>query len=169
MIPTYRILTYILLPFALLFGVLAVITLFVALANPALFLPVFISAAFAIYWFCSFRFLSQGILRQQSLNPKLRDWLRVNAFVALPFAVMNFMQSFTIISKPSLVSEVVKQMLEMQQRMSIPPQPAASYEKMIMAILYVMLVFSLILLVHLMLSFSLVKKYKGIFEGKTEE
>ena len=134
-----------------------------ALGNPPLFLGVFMLAAFSIYFFCTFRFLHRGILQQKHLNPKLRDWIKVNAYVTMPFAVLNFMQSFTIISKPSLLGDVVKQMVEMQQRMDVPAQPAGAYDKMLLALLYIMLVFAVILLVHLMCSFSFLKKYQHLF------
>lgn len=169
MISFYRILTYLLLPFALFFSLLSLITFFVALANPALFLGVFMLAAFCIYYFCSFRFLHQGILQHRPLKPKLRDWIKVNAYVAMPFGVINFMQSFTVISKPTLIAEVVKQMTEMQQRMNMPVTPGASYEKMLLTLMYVMLVFALMLLIHLTLSFALLKKYQSLFEAPEAE
>jgi hypothetical protein len=169
MIVLYRILTYILLPFAVFFGLLAIIAFFVALGNPALFLGVFMLVAFSIYSFCSFRFLHQGILTGRPLKTKLRDWIKVNAYVALPFAVLNFMQSFAVINNPELLSEGVKEMLEMQQRMGVPAQAAAPYNQILMASLYIMLVVAVVLLLHILLSFSLLKKYQHLFViSKTE-
>lgn len=163
----YKILTYILLPFAAIFSLLTVVTFFIAIANPPMFLGVFMLAAVTLYVFCSVRFMRLGMIRQRALKPKLKDWIKVNAYVALPFAVMNFMQSVTIIGKPLLLQEVVKQMTEMQQNAGFPTQPAGSYDTMLIGLLYVMLIFSLVLLVHILMSFSLLKKYSSLFETTT--
>ena len=160
----YKILTYILLPFAAIFSLLTVVTFFIAIANPPMFLGVFMLAAVTLYVFCCVRFVRQGISLQRVLKPKLRDWIKVNAYVALPFAIINFMQSVTIIGKPLLLQEVVKQMTEMQQNAGFPAQPAGSYDSMLMGLLYVMLIFALVLLLHILLSFSLLKKYSSLFE-----
>jgi hypothetical protein len=168
MIILYRILTYILVPFALLFGLFTLILFFIAISNPALFLGVFLLAAFIIYYFCSFRFLHNGLLNKQQLKPKLRDWIKVNAYVTLPFAIMNFMQGFMLIRKPALIDESIKQMLEMQQRMGVPAQPAGTYNSMMMTVLYIILFFSIVLLVHVMLTFSFLKKYEHLFTSGEE-
>ncbi|MDB5192964.1 MAG: hypothetical protein JWQ96_2527 [Segetibacter sp.] len=160
----YRILTYLLLPFALLFGVLTLIMFFIAITNPALFLGVFMLGAFCIYFFCSFRFLHQGILQQRVLKSTLRDWIKVNAYVSLPFAILNLIQSVAILSKSAMISEIVNQMLEMQQQMGVPAQPAGSYDKMILTILIIMAVFSVVLFVHIILSFSFLKKHEDLFQ-----
>src|SRR3954466_3115525 len=115
MISLYRILTYLLIPFVLIFGLLALGGLFIAFVNPAMLLGVFMLAAFVIYFVCTFRFLHRGIIDHRMQKPKLRDWIKVNAYVTLPFAVINFMQSLTVIRKPSLLDESIKQMVEMQQ------------------------------------------------------
>ena len=164
MINLYKILTYILLPFAAIFGLLTVVTFFIAIANPAMFLGVFMLAAVAIYVFCCLRFVRQGINLQRPLTSKLKDWIKVNAYVASPFAIMNLLQSVTIIGKPSLLQEIVKQMTEMQQKAGFPTQPAGTYDAMLMGLLYVMLLFSIALFVHIILTFALLKKYNDHFE-----
>jgi hypothetical protein len=169
MILLYRILTYVLLPFACFFSLIAVVTFFVALANPALFIRVFMVAAFCIYFFCTFRFLHTGILEQQPLKTKLRDWIKVNAYVALPFGILEFMQSSTIIGKPELLADAVAQLVEMQQRMGLPAQSTAGFDKLLIAFVYIVLVFALVLLVHIMLTFSLVKKYQHFFAGSESQ
>ncbi len=164
MINLYKILTYILLPFAAIFGILTVFTFFIAIANPAMFLGVFMLAAVTIYVFCCLRFVRQGLSLHRPLTSKLKDWIKVNAYVASPFAIMNMLQSVTIIGKPSMLQEIVKQMTEMQQRAGFPTQPAGAYDAMLMGLLYVMLLFSIALFVHIILTFSLLKKYKDLFE-----
>ena len=160
----YKILTYLLLPFAAIFSLLTVVTFFIAIANPPMFLGVFMLAAVTLYVFCSVRFMRQGMVMQRALKPKLKDWIKVNAYVALPFAIMNFMQSVTIIGKPLLLQEVIKQMTEMQQNAGFTTQPAGTYDTMLMGLLYVMLIFSLALIVHILWTFNLLKKYKDLFE-----
>lgn len=160
----YKILTYILLPFAAIFSLLTVVTFFIAIANPAMFLGVFMLAAVTIYVFCCLKFMRQGVSLQRPLTSKLKDWIKVNAYVASPFAIMNLLQSVTIIGKPSMLQEIIKQMTEMQQKAGFPTQPAGSYDAMLMGLLYVMLLFSVVLIVHIILTFTLLRKYNDLFE-----
>jgi len=77
----------------------------------------------------------------------------------LPFGFLNFWQSASIISKQFLLSESIAQMHEMQQRMGLPTQANVNVEQMLMTLIYVMLVLSVILLVHLTLTFTLLRKH----------
>jgi hypothetical protein len=140
--------------------------LFIAFVNPAMLLGVFMLAAFVIYFVSTFRFLHRGILAQQMLKAKLRDWIKVNAYVTLPFAVLNFMQSLTVIRKPSLLDESIKQMVEMQQQIGLPVQEPGSYHDLMLKVIYIMAFLSVILLLHIMLTFSNLRKYEGLFETR---
>jgi hypothetical protein len=139
-----------------------------ALANPALFLGVFMLAAFVIYFVCSFKFLNKGLLNPRPLATKLRDWIKVNAYVALPFGIMMFMSSFNVIKNPASLDDHLKQMSEMQQKMGMPVQNAALNASALQSVFYIMLFFSVVILVHIMLTFTFLKKYESLFEPKEE-
>ena len=92
----FRILTFILLPIASLFGVMDLMILPSALANPAILLIVFVLAAFVIYTFTSLRFLTKGIDIGRPCKPSLRDWIRVNAFASSFMGIMFLMNALSV-------------------------------------------------------------------------
>lgn len=165
----YKILTFILLPFAALFGLSAVILLFVGLANPVILLPVFILAGFTIYSICTTIFLIKGIMGAQQCKPSLKDWLKVNGYVSTFFGVMCLSNSFTIISTPKAkLKDLAAELLASQ-----PIKPEGLNIETIISIIvglsYLLLIFGIILLVHLSLNFRLLKKYAYVFGGTLPE
>ncbi len=159
----YKILTFALLPFAALFGLSALIMFFIGLANPIILLPVFIMAGFTIYAVCSTIFVVKGITNAQFCKPSLKDWLKVNGYVSTFLGVMCLTNSFTIISTPkSKLKDLAAELMASQ-----PIKPEGLTTETIISIMvglsYVLLVFAIILLVHLSLSFRLLKKYQYLF------
>ncbi len=78
----YRILSYILMPIALLFAFIDTAFLITALANLGVLIFVFAIACLVIYTFASFSFLKRGIEKEQHQSAKLKDWIKVNAYVS---------------------------------------------------------------------------------------
>jgi len=159
----YKILTFILLPFAALFGLSALVFLFIGLANPVILLPVFIMAGFTIYAVCSTIFLVKGIMGRHYCKPSLKDWLKVNGYVSTFMGVMCLTNSFTIISTPKTkLKDLATELMASQ-----PVKPEGLSTEMIISIMvglsYVLLVFAIILLIHLSLNFRLLKKYGYVF------
>lgn len=79
----YRILSFILIPLALLFAFIDIAFLITAMANPSVLIFVFAIACLVVYTFLSFSFLKRGIEREQHQSAKLKDWIKVNAYVSL--------------------------------------------------------------------------------------
>jgi hypothetical protein len=98
----YRIISFILLPVAGILGFFGLFALMAAVANPSFLLGVFMLACIVIYTFCSFSFLSKGILGNRPCKPSLRDWIRVNAFVSLAFAVLSLGQGFAYLGNAAM-------------------------------------------------------------------
>lgn len=96
----FQILTYLLLPIGLFFGVMGVGMLFLAIVNTQILLPVFMLACFAIYVYCSHRFL-QKINAHEQISKSLRDWMRVNAYVCVFMSILFVMNTAVIIYLPS--------------------------------------------------------------------
>jgi hypothetical protein len=160
----FRILTFILLPFALLFGGIAFFIFFIALANPQLLLFVFVLAGFVIYLFLSLKFLTKGIDPGRKCKPSMRDWIRVNAFVSIYFAG-NFLWSVYKIftSTPAELKELYDQSVELQPQ--IPTIMNLNlYVTMMHGVAYFFLFISTFLLLHILLNFQLMKKYRYLFE-----
>ncbi len=164
----YRILTFILLPFAALLGFFALLMFFIGLANPVILLPVCIMACFTIYAVCCTIFLVKGIGKQQLCKPSLKDWIKVNGFVTSVMAVMSFINSISILFYPK--AQLMKLAGELLAAQPVKPEgiTVEAIASIMNGLSYVMLVFSVVLLIQLSLSFRLLKKYQHLF-GSTPQ
>ena len=157
----YRIFSYFLLVIAAIFGIAALFALLIALSNPALLLSVFVIVAVVIYTIASFLFLLKGIDGKQQLQPRLRDWIKVNAYVAGVFVVMNIFQSVAVLQNPAILSEAVKQVVDMQQSKS--PVSADWMLRIMKAVVWFMLFYAIILGIHISFTFRYLKQYAHLF------
>lgn len=160
----FRILTFILLPIAAIFGVFDLVMLAIALSNPAMLFPVFTMASFVIYTFVSLRFLTKGIDIEKPCNNSLRDWIRVNAFVSAFMGIMLLMNTITIFfMSDAMLRQTLEQILEKQVNVS-PLLNLALFVKMMKMAAWFMLFISLILLSHIFINFRLMKQFKHLFQ-----
>lgn len=157
----YRILSYVLLVVAAIFGIAALFALLIALSNPALLLSVFVIVAVVIYSIASFLFLINGINGNRQLQPKLRDWIKVNAYVALVFVMMNIFQSVAVLQNPAVLSEAVKQVSDMQQSKS--PLSADFMLRIMKAVVWILFFYAIILGIHISFTFRYLKQYAHLF------
>ena len=160
----YLVLSYILIPIALFFGFMDSILLISALANPSAMILVFAMACIVIYSFTSFKFLKLGIEREQIQTSKLKDWIKVNAYVSLFLCSLFFINSISIlISTNEVLSGFINEFLEQQSGF-----PAEITGKMILSILKGVSVFLLVTgiigIVHIRTTLRLVKRYDYLFE-----
>ncbi len=160
----YRIFSYFLLVIALILGIAALFALLIALSNPALLLSVFVIVAVVIYSVASFLFLLNGIDGKRQQQTRLRDWIKVNAYVAIVFVVMNIFQSVAVLNNPSVFQDAISQVSAMQQSKS--PLSAALMLKVIKAVVWFMLFYSLILGAHIGITFRYLKEYAHLFGEK---
>lgn len=163
----YRISSYILLVIAVIIGIAALFTLLIALSNPALLLSVFVVIAVVIYSIASFLFLINGIDGKRQLQPKLKDWIKVNGYVAIVFVVMNIFQSVTIISNPAVLNDAMKQVAEMQNNTA--PVSTTLMIKVAKAIVWALLFYCVILGMHISTTFRLLKQYAGLFGPNADD
>lgn len=162
----YRVLSFILVPVAAFLSLFALMAVFVALANPALLLGAFMLICMIIYVFSSFKFLNKGIIAKQACKPSLRDWIRVNAFVTIAFAVLSLFQSTALLSDSHLLNETMK---AMPKQSDLPQGISASSLKSVMiGTLYFMIVLSSLLIIHIFMSFRLLKVYRYLFNENTD-
>jgi len=158
----YRVLTFILLPIAAIFGFIDLSLLLMALANPAALLPVFAIACIVIYVFTSLSFLTKGIMGGRQCKPSLRDWIRVNAFVSIAFSALGIIEYITLLSNKTVVAAVVKQAMQQQ---SLPAgMSAGQLEQMLLSFLFFFFIFSIVLLIHIYMTFRLLKQFDYLFK-----
>ena len=160
----YRILSFLLLPIAILFSMGFLLFIRAAFANPAMFFPLFLIACIAIYTFASLNFLIRGIDAKKFLGKSSKDWLKVNAIVSILFAVLMISQCVIFLNQPEMLSEMAAQAKEnagADLKMS-----AASFENYLRITSYFFLVYAVVLFVHIIISFQYLKKYAYLFQEK---
>ena len=160
----YTILTYILIPIALFFGFLDVLILFSSLANPSALIMVFIVACLVIYTFSSYKFLKAGIEREIVQSLKLKDWIKVNAYVSFFLCSLFFVNSISVlISTNAVLLKFIDEFLQQQ-----PNMPKEITNALVLSLLRGVSVFLLITgivgIVHIRTTLRLVKLNGHLFE-----
>ena len=160
----YTILTYILIPIALFFGFLDVLILFSSLANPSALIMVFIVACLVIYTFSSYKFLKAGIEREIVQSLKLKDWIKVNAYVSFFLCSLFFVNSISVlISTNAVLLKFIDEFLQQQ-----PNMPKEITNALVLSLLRGVSVFLLITgivgIVHIRTTLRLVKQNGHLFE-----
>jgi hypothetical protein len=139
--------------------------LMMALGNVAALLPLFLVASTVIYIVTSFMFLQRGVLGGQPLKHSLRDWVKVNAYVALFFAISSLSQSVAFLSNPQLMEQVLEQAKSMAATMQ-QANPAVKMPDMasvMKGVLLLMTVISAILFAHIIMGLRLLRQYASLF------
>jgi len=159
----FRILSFVLLPFAAIFGLMDLIMLLGALANPAVLLPVFLIAAFCIYVFASLVFLIRHISTGQAAKPSFKDWIKVNAYASLFLGFLFLFNSLSIFyMKDSEMRELIQKFLDMQTNLPANIN-AEMFIKMMRGAAYFLFFFSIGILLHIRICLGLVKQYQYLF------
>ena len=153
----YLVLSYILIPIALFFGFMDSILLISALANPSAMILVFAMACIVIYSFTSFKFLKLGIEREQTQTTKLKDWIKVNAYVSFLNAVSILLSSDVILIK--FIDEFLA------QQSGLPPEMNSQFVlKTLRVAAYFLFVIGAVGILHIRMTLRLVKEYDYLFE-----
>lgn len=158
----FRILGFLLLPFAILLGGAGLLMLLAALARPQVLLYVFITAGFVFYLFSCLRFVAKHIEPERPAKTSMRDWIRVNSFVAGALA-LNSIYSF--INSMRITQAEVKEGFDLLKEAQ-PNFSAISfdlYTSVMQFAAYLSLAFGSILLIHILMSVKVLKKYGYLF------
>ncbi len=111
----------------------------------------FLMLACILYAFFSFRFQRQVLQKQQTVSHRLRDWLRVNGIVSMVFSILISVSIIFLLINPEPFVEALK-----NYGIELPLKTAVNF-------FIGMLVYSLILLIHVLWTFALMRKYKEFF------
>jgi hypothetical protein len=160
----YLVLSYILLPIALFFGFMDSILVISALANPSALILVFAMACIVIYSFTSFKFLKLGIEREQILTSKLKDWIKVNAYVSLLMFSLIFLNAVSILlSNDATLIVFIDEFLAQQS--GLPPEFNSQFVlKMMRVAAYFLFIIGAVGILHIRMTLKLVKEYDYLFE-----
>jgi hypothetical protein len=160
----YRIFSYILISIAIILGIASLFALLIALSNPVLLISVFIIIAVVIYSFTSFFFLNNGIDGKRNLKPGMKDLIKVNAYVAIVFVMMNIFQFVTVMSNTSVLNDAMSQVKTFQNNQS--PLSNDLMLKMMKGIMWFLFFYAVVLGIHISMTFRLLKQFEHLFSDK---
>jgi hypothetical protein len=160
----YTVLSYILIPIALFFAFLDIALLLSSLANPSSLILIFILACLVIYIFASFKFLKAGIEKEVAQTAKLKDWIKVNAYVSFFLCSLFFINAISIlISSDVLLLKFIDEFLQSQP--GIPKElTSALMLSLLKGVSVFLLITGIVGLIHIRTSLRLLKQYEYLFE-----
>ena len=159
-----RINSYILIPIGILLALNVLNGLIIAISNPMLLFVHFIIACVPIYIFTSSYFLFAGIIKEKKCKASLKDWIKINAFVSILFIAIIGICSISvlmILSSPQILQEVFNKMPTNQFPGGVPSE--IQLISLLKIFISIMLPFSILLLLHIIKTFKLIKKYPSVF------
>jgi hypothetical protein len=159
-----RIISYILIPIGILLAFNVINGLIIAISNPMLLFVHFIIACVPIYIFSSSYFLFNGIIKEKKCKPSLKDWIKINAYVSIIFIAIILICSISvlmILSSPQILQEVYNKMPTTQFPGGAPSQ--TELVSILKIFISIMLPFCILLLLHIIKTFKLIKKYPSVF------
>jgi len=160
----YRIFSFLLLPMAILFSISVLIFLRAAFSNPAMLFPLFLIACIAIYSFASLNFLIKGIDGKKYLGRSSKEWLKVNAFISILFALLMIVQCIMFLVQPEMLQELASQ--AKQNAGTELKISDAAFENYLRVTSYFFLAYAIVLLVHIIISFQYIKRYNYLFHNE---
>jgi hypothetical protein len=128
---------------------------------------VFLMACVVIYSYCSFRFLSRGIDAHLYCRPSLRDLIRVNGIGTLVLGGMGFINALVLKMNPEMMNTAIEQALSMQKE-EVEGLEEMMYSTM-KGMLNFLLIYGLILLIHVSMTFRLIKQHADAFDTPTDQ
>lgn len=156
----YRVLGFIINVFALFIAMALVFIIPASLTVPPLWLPVFMFVAIVLYTWFSQKFQRLVLIQQKPVRASLRDWIRVNGFVTIVSCILNISPIIALLRNPAAYIAAMKAALT-----QLGPQYEQSFKpESLTSVAIVMVVYLLILLVHVLWTFALIKKNREFFQ-----
>lgn len=160
MLIIYTILSFFINLIGFFIAVALVIIVPVFITVPVLWLPMFLIIAVVLYTWFSNRFRQKVLMRKEMVNHGLRDWIRVNGFVAIIFTMLNIPAIINLIRNPANYMEATK---ELTKQLGQGSGQNLKTEN-VYILTSVMLVYFIALFVHVFWTFTLMKKNEEYFQ-----
>jgi len=160
-IAPYRIISYILLPIAALFGFMGLLMLILALSNPAIMIPTLIIMVIVVYIILSFIFFMKAVENGKKCKPTLRKWITATGIIAGLFSFTTLFNCIALFYAPDQIKTTIDQSMAMQKNM-----PAISSDLMVKVfkgVLYFMVFFATTLIIHVYETLKLIRQYQESF------
>jgi hypothetical protein len=148
----YRVLTVLVNIFAVFIGITLVFGLMLVISNPGFALGFFMMLGAVLYAWYANKFFKTVIVRQEPFTKKQKDWLQVNAIVALIFGLLLLTQSIAFIRNPDLVKAAFEQM------------PVKSPTDLIYNTSMILMCFAIAILIHIIWTYVLIRQNKHMID-----
>lgn len=161
----FRILTAILMPITFVLAFFTMPIALMSLGNPSTLIALFIFISVIIYMVKSVAFFRKNISTNLPAKVNTRDWIRVNAFVAMFFILEILATTFVVFYKPKELLEVMQTMLNSFQDAKGTAEMPLTAADMLQALKNIMVFFALYGVLmggHIFISFKLLKKYRHL-------
>lgn len=168
MVKLYKVLTFLLQPVGYILLMMCVSSLVMSGFNPQFLLVGAAGICVFIYLFLSFRFVAKTLVAHQPVRAKLKDWIKVNAYVTLLQALfMLFLVAMMLYVVPKETLEpTYKTIYEMVQSQQPGGEGLGSFDtfvKSMQRMFGVVGIVEMVLLVHVVMTLRLLKQYKEYF------
>lgn len=160
----YRILSMLFIPIALVLACMDIIILVMGLSgNPAILIIAFSIACLVIYAFTALRFLILVIGREKRVAKTLKDWIKVNSYGTLFIAFLFTMNALgsAMLTEPNL-RVMLAEMLN-QEPVLAKKIPIDLMLTMFRIVSITMLVIGVVSVIHVSITYKLLKKYDHFF------
>ena len=160
----YPALTYLLIPFAILLGLMNLLSLAFVFVNPSVLIVVFGLTCFVLHTFSSIRFLQQVVKGGQVLTTKFKDWIKVNAIVSFILCFLFFYDAIYALSSNNVeLTKIIKE--NVLQQPGIPKEYTLDFFLSMFNAIYVLfLIIGIIGIVQITMTFRLLKRHYTITE-----
>lgn len=149
----YRIISFFVNVFCAFAAFSLLFLVFVAFAQPAALLQLFIMLGVALYGWFSRMFFRKVLLTNGFMTRRQKDWLQANAIVAGVFAIMGISNGVLIYTNPEAFIDLLNEL----------PLEKATSENAILTSAYILSGFCLLLLIHIIWTLVLVRKNREKF------
>jgi hypothetical protein len=156
----YKIFSFIISLFAFFIAMALLILIPVSLAMPPLWFPVFLFVAIVLYTWFSIKMQRLVFIRGEVVKASLKDWVKVNGYVAIVFSILNITPMLALLKNPDAylasMRETMKQ-LGPQYQQNFTTQTATT-------LAIVMIIYLTVLFAHVLWTFTLIKKHEEHFQ-----
>ncbi|UAY55967.1 hypothetical protein [Arachidicoccus terrestris] len=162
----FRIISAILMPIVFILAFIMIPFVFISFSNPVMLLGVFVFACVVIYMVKSVQFFRRNIVPGMPAKAGNRDWIRVNAFVSIFFVLQILYNAYYLFFMHKEIMTTlqvwINTMEDAQGTTSMPVSAELVYGALKNLMIF-FLIFDVLLAVHIVCSFKLLKKYKELF------
>ncbi len=158
----YRIISVLLLPITVLFGLSTLMGLVSVIINPSALIGVLLIGSVVFYIISSFIFLNKGIINAKPSKPSLRSSIRISAYISAFFCIMVLYLHLTMVNDPTVLNELA---MQMQSQPALPKDMTQDILiQSIKTLFTFFMIVSLVLLLHIIMTFRMLKQYSMLFE-----